>query len=103
MGVRLRRSVRLFPGVRLNFSRSGVTTTVGVRGATMTLGGHGTHVNVGLPGTGLSYRTRLAPSSSARSPKPEHARLPTPHALPPKPSISPPDGAVEIRSAEVSV
>lgn len=59
MGFRFHRSVRLFPGVRLNFSRSGVSTSVGVRGASMTFGSRGTYANVGIPGSGLSYRTRL--------------------------------------------
>jgi hypothetical protein len=59
MGLRYRRSVRLFPGVRLNFSRSGVSTSIGVRGASVTIGPRGTYANVGLPGSGLSYRTRL--------------------------------------------
>ena len=64
MGLRFRRSVRLFPGVRLNFSRSGISTTVGGRGATVTIGARGTYANVGLPGSGLSYRTRISPSQS---------------------------------------
>ena len=51
----------MFPGVRLNFSRSGVSTTIGRRGATVTLGHGSTYVNLGLPGTGLSYRTRVLP------------------------------------------
>lgn len=65
MGFRFRRTVRLFPGVRLNFSRSGVSASVGVRGATMTLGRRGTYANVGIPGSGLSYRTRLSGVASA--------------------------------------
>jgi hypothetical protein len=47
------------PGVRLNLSRSGLSTTVGVRGASVTLGKKGTYANVGLPGSGVSYRTRI--------------------------------------------
>ena len=55
MGLRFRRSIRIFPGVRLNFSRSGISTSVGVRGAHVTMGKNGTRTTVGLPGTGLSY------------------------------------------------
>jgi len=68
MSLRFRRSVRLFPGVRLNFSRSGISTTVGVRGASMTLGPRGTYANVGLPGSGLSYRTKVSPSRMRATP-----------------------------------
>jgi hypothetical protein len=59
MGLRFRRTVKLLPGVRLNLSRSGVSTTVGVRGASVTVGKQGTYANVGLPGSGVSYRTRI--------------------------------------------
>lgn len=59
MGFRFRRSVRILPGIRLNFSRSGVSATVGKRGISMTVGPKGTHVNAGIPGTGLSYRQRI--------------------------------------------
>ncbi|MCF7984331.1 MAG: DUF4236 domain-containing protein [Thiohalocapsa sp.] len=33
--------------------------SVGPRGASITLGRHGTYANIGLPGSGVSYRTRL--------------------------------------------
>lgn len=59
MGFRFRRSVQLLPGVRLTFSRSGVSTTIGVRGAGVALGQRGAYAKVGLPGTGLSYDARL--------------------------------------------
>ena len=62
MGFRFRRTVSLFPGVRLNLSRSGVSASVGVRGATVTLGRKGNYANIGIPGSGLSYRTRLSGS-----------------------------------------
>jgi Protein of unknown function (DUF4236)/Bacterial SH3 domain len=68
MGFRFRQSVQLFPGVRLNFSRSGISTTIGVRGAGVTIGPRGTYANVGLPGSGLSYRARLDRPAGRRRP-----------------------------------
>jgi hypothetical protein len=59
MGLRFQRRVTLFPGVRLNFSKNGISTSLGPRGATVSVGKRGTFLNVGLPGTGLSYRTRI--------------------------------------------
>jgi hypothetical protein len=59
MGFRFRRTMKIAPGIRLNFSRSGVSTSVGKRGASVTVGRRGTHANVGLPGTGMSYRQRI--------------------------------------------
>jgi len=55
MGFRFHRSVRILPGVRLNFSKSGVSTSIGTRGAWLTFGRKGTRATVGLPGTGISY------------------------------------------------
>ena len=53
MGLRFYRRIKILPGIRLNFSRSGVSTSVGVRGA---------HVKATaqcgrllLPGSGISY------------------------------------------------
>lgn len=60
MGLRFQKRLQVFPGVRLNFSRSGVSATIGVRGASVTLGRHGADANLGLPGSGLSYRKRVA-------------------------------------------
>lgn len=59
MAFRFHRRITLFPGVRLNLSKTGVSVSAGVRGATVTAGKRGVHGNVGLPGTGLSYRQRL--------------------------------------------
>jgi hypothetical protein len=55
MGWRFRRLVNMLPGIRLNFSRSGVSTSVGTRGAHVTLGNRKVGTTVGLPGTGLNY------------------------------------------------
>ena len=60
MGFRFRRSVKVLPGVRLNISPTGISTTVGVRGATVNFGAKGTTVTVGIPGTGVSYSERVS-------------------------------------------
>lgn len=51
--MRFRRKAKLFPGVYLNFSKSGISTTIGVPGASINLGKQGTYLNTGIPGTGL--------------------------------------------------
>ena len=68
MAYRFRRSIRLFPGVRLNLSRGGVSASLGVRGATVNLGKRGARATVGLPGTGLSYTTSLEETKAGRAP-----------------------------------
>ena len=68
MAFRFRRSVKVAPGLRLNFSKSGVSASAGVRGASVTAGKSGIHGNVGIPGTGLSYRERLdKPKSKSKA------------------------------------
>src|SRR6266540_3704517 len=80
MGFRFQRRLKLFPGVRLNFSRSGISTTIGVRGASVTLGAKGSHVNLGIPGTGLSYRGPL--THAASDPASASNRHPNPPTVP---------------------
>ena len=55
MGFRLFRRMKVAPGVTLNLSKSGISTSVGVRGAKFTVGPRGTRRTVGLPGSGLFY------------------------------------------------
>ena len=70
MGFRMRRSVRIIPGIKLNFSKSGTSLSLGGRGLTTNIGKKGTRTTVGLPGTGLSYssyspRKNQTPNTSA--------------------------------------
>jgi hypothetical protein len=73
MGLRFRQSIKILPGLRINFGLHGISATVGVRGASVNLGPRGTHLNLGLPGTGLSYRTRLDMPGSV---DPQHTTRP---------------------------
>lgn len=101
MGWGFRRSVSLFPGVRLNFSRGGISTTIGVRGASINIGKSGSYVNLGLAGTGLSYREKLTPGEL--SPPASRERQPTSlDALPPIQTFPERPLPGEIRSGAVS-
>lgn len=62
MGIRFRRSVKLAPGIRMNFSGSGVSWSFGTRGASVTIGKRGTYLNTGIPGTGLYTRQKIGNS-----------------------------------------
>jgi hypothetical protein len=59
MGFRFHRVLNVIPGVRINLSKSGVSTSVGPRGADINIGRHGVTTNAGIPGTGISYRSKL--------------------------------------------
>ena len=60
MAWSFRRRIKLIPGVHLNFSKSGISTSIGFRGASVTLGKNGTFVNTGIPGTGFYNRQKLS-------------------------------------------
>ncbi len=107
MGFRLQRRVRVFPGVHLNFSRSGISASLGVRGASVlgvrgasvTVGPRGSNVNLGIPGTGLSYQVPTARTALPQSHATPLHPLPTPPQLKP-PTVSLPRQALaEIKSA----
>lgn len=51
--------MKLAPGLRMNFSGSGVSWTVGPRGASLGLGKNGIHLNTGIPGSGFYSRQRI--------------------------------------------
>ena len=54
---RFRKSVKILPGLKINFNKKGVSMTAGVRGMHCTIGKDKVHTTVGIPGTGLSYTT----------------------------------------------
>ena len=59
MGLRYRKSIKVLPGVKLNISKSGVSTSVGKPGSTVNFSSRGTKATVGIPGSGLSYSTMV--------------------------------------------
>ena len=56
---RFRKTFSILPGVRINLSKTGVSSSLGGHGATVNVGKNGPMVTLGVPGTGLSYRTPL--------------------------------------------
>jgi len=66
VGFRLRKSVKILPGLRLNFGLGGVSATMGMRGASVNVGKRGSFLTVGLPGSGVSYRTRIADNTPSQ-------------------------------------
>ena len=58
MGLRFRRSLKIAPGIKLNFNKNSRSITFGARGAHYTINSKGKRTSsVGIPGTGLSYST----------------------------------------------
>lgn len=69
MALRFRQTFTLFPGVRINVGKRGVSTSIGVSGATVNIGKRGVRATVGAPGTGLSYTKTVLPFGQG-GPKP---------------------------------
>lgn len=69
MGWRMRKSVKLGPGVRLNLSRSGIGVSAGVKGLRVSTGPRGSRITASIPGTGISYQSRLGSTKSRRRTK----------------------------------
>jgi hypothetical protein len=70
MALRIRKSIKIAPGVKINLSKSGISTSLGVKGATVNLSKRGTRVTTGIPGTGISsstlYKSKTKQSAPAQ-------------------------------------
>ena len=56
MGLNFRKSITIFPGVRLNLSKSGVSCSFGKKGLRQSVSSTGKlNTTIGLPGTGVYY------------------------------------------------
>ncbi len=64
MGFRFQKRIRLFKGLTFNLSKTGTSWTIGGRGASVNIKDGKATGNVGIPGTGLSYRSRLTNSTN---------------------------------------
>lgn len=59
MPVRIRKTFTLFPGVKVNLSKSGMSISVGRKGFTLNFSKRGVRQTTGLPGTGISHTSYL--------------------------------------------
>ena len=63
--MRFRKTIKIAPGLKLNLSKSGVSTTIGKRGLSATVNKDGAYLNTGVPGTGLSHREKIGGGSDS--------------------------------------
>jgi tetratricopeptide (TPR) repeat protein len=84
MSLRFRKSMKLMPGVRLNFNKDSIGMSFGVPGARYTINSKGRRtVTTGLPGTGIYNVETL--SSGSRSANTRSAALDLTNTPKPKP------------------
>lgn len=63
--MRYRRSKRICKGIKINFSKSGISTTIGGKGVSINIGSKGTYLNTGIPGTGFYDRKKVSGGNSS--------------------------------------
>jgi len=73
MAWNYRRRIKIIPGVHLNFSKNGISTSIGVKGANITFRKSGAYLNTSIPGLGVYNRQKLSGSNS--NPVPENTYL----------------------------
>lgn len=71
MAWSFRKRVKVLPGLWLNFSKSGISTTIGAKGANMNLSKRGVYGTVGIPGTGLYKREKISGKSKKHAQQPK--------------------------------
>ncbi|MDD2609334.1 MAG: DUF4236 domain-containing protein [Giesbergeria sp.] len=71
MGWRFQKRIRLLPGIALNLSRKGISTSIGIPGARVTLGHGKRRTTLGIPGSGLSYITVQSTKNAPPSAQPQ--------------------------------
>ena len=66
MAWSFRKRIRIAPGVHINLSKSGVSTSFGPKGAKITVGPKGTYLHTSIPGTGFYNRQKIGPAPEGR-------------------------------------
>ena len=69
MPVRIRKSFNLFPGVKVNMSKGGMSITVGRKGLHLNFSKRGVRQTVGLPGSGISESSYIFKDKSEENKK----------------------------------
>ncbi|HSD07893.1 DUF4236 domain-containing protein [Flavobacterium sp.] len=65
--MRFRKSIKILPGIKVNLSKTGLSTTVGAKGLSVNAGKKGTYFNTGIPGTGIYNRQKILGNSGSQS------------------------------------
>lgn len=92
MGFTVRKSLKIAPGVRMNFSKSGIGMSAGVKGYRVSKGADGrVRRTASIPGTGIRH-TSTSGRGSAQSSSARRAPMAAPPRTPTKPGLMAPKG-----------
>jgi len=75
-----RKRIKIIPGVHINLSGKGISTTIGIPGASINVNQDGIHHNLGIPGTGLYSKDKII-NYKVKNRKEEYQYIPDPAAL----------------------
>lgn len=78
MALRFRKTIKIVPGVRINFGKKSMSLSLGGRGGSLNINKNGLRSTVGIPGTGISYTSNLKSSnvlSGIETDKPDYSLL----------------------------
>ena len=76
MSLRYRRSIRISKGLKLNFSKHGMSLSLGGPGASLNFSSKGTRATWGIPGSGLSYSHYISKKDNSSQTAVTHSDLP---------------------------
>ncbi|WP_306352156.1 DUF4236 domain-containing protein [Flavobacterium sp. '19STA2R22 D10 B1'] len=77
-----RKRIKIIPGIHLNFSKRGISTSIGVKGASLNISSSGTYLNTKIPVLDVYCRTKLSGNNRNTFPKnnmPSQVHLPITH------------------------
>ena len=80
MSLRFRKSIKLFPGAKINIGKTGIGVSTGIKGAHIGINKRGVYTGLGIPGTGIStqqYIGKGKPIVLPATPKNNHLFLKT--------------------------
>jgi len=60
MAWNYRKRIKIAPGIHLNLSKGGVSTSIGPKGAKISIGKNGAYLNTSIPGTGIYNRQKIS-------------------------------------------
>ena len=63
MPFKFRKSFKILPGVKINLSKGGISTSLGGAGHSVNIGKKGVKSTIGIPGTGISHTSNLGGSA----------------------------------------
>ena len=63
MGLRFRKTIKIFPGVSVNLSSKGISVSIGTEGAKLNVNKDNAKVTASIPGTGISYIKQIGSKS----------------------------------------